>query len=105
MDQAEKIKGDLAVEDKKAAGARESIARQMADLEGKGKALEAQLKQLTAEMIGDVSPRWAAESKPAVEREELVDIRGLAQALWPGRDAIGKRKIVRSKGRQRSPAA
>jgi len=49
MDQAEKIKGDLAVEDKKAAGARESIARQMADLEGKGKALEAQLNQLTAE--------------------------------------------------------
>jgi len=49
MDQAEKIKGELAAEDKKAAGARESIARQMADLDEKGKALDAQLKQLTAE--------------------------------------------------------
>jgi len=49
MDQAEKIKGELAAEDKKAAGARESIARQMADLDEKGKALDAQLKQLSAE--------------------------------------------------------
>src|SRR2546423_3335241 len=36
MDQAEKLKGELAVEDKKASGARDSIARQMADLETKG---------------------------------------------------------------------
>jgi predicted nucleic acid-binding Zn-ribbon protein len=49
MDQAEKLKGELALEDKKAAGARESIARQMADLEQKGKTLEGQLNQLTAE--------------------------------------------------------
>jgi uncharacterized protein len=49
MDQAEKLKGDLAIEDKKASGARESIARQMADLEAKGKTLEGQLNQLTAE--------------------------------------------------------
>ena len=49
MDQAEKIKGEFAAEDKKAAGARESIARQTADLDEKGKALDAQLKQLTAE--------------------------------------------------------
>jgi predicted nucleic acid-binding Zn-ribbon protein len=49
MDQAEKLKGELATEDKKAAGARESIARQMADLEQKGKTLEGQLNQLTAE--------------------------------------------------------
>src|SRR5205807_3940264 len=49
MDQAEKIKGEIAAEDKKAAGSRESIARQMADLDEKGKALEAQLKKLTAE--------------------------------------------------------
>jgi predicted nucleic acid-binding Zn-ribbon protein len=49
MDQAEKLKGELAIEDKKAAGARESIARQMADLEQKGKTLEGQLNQLTAE--------------------------------------------------------
>jgi uncharacterized protein len=49
MDQAEKVKGELAIEDKKASGARESIARQMADLEEKGKTLQGQLDQLTAE--------------------------------------------------------
>src|SRR5947208_155096 len=49
MDQAEKLKGEVAAEDKKAAAAKESIARQMADLENKGKALDAQLNQLTAE--------------------------------------------------------
>ena len=49
MDQAEKLKGAFAIEDKKASGARESIARQMADLEAKGKTLEGQLNQLTAE--------------------------------------------------------
>ncbi len=37
MDQAEKVKVELAAEDKKASGARESIARQMADLERKEK--------------------------------------------------------------------
>jgi len=49
MDQAEKLKAELSVEDKKASGARESIARQIADLEEKGKTLEGQLNQLTAE--------------------------------------------------------
>jgi predicted nucleic acid-binding Zn-ribbon protein len=49
MDQAEKLKGELAIEGNKASGARESIARQMADLEQKGKTLEGQLNQLTAE--------------------------------------------------------
>ena len=49
MDQAEKAKAELSVEEKKAAGARDSIARQMADLETKGKALDAQLNQLNAE--------------------------------------------------------
>src|SRR5438045_8371109 len=49
MDQAEKLKTELAIEEKKAAGARESIARQMADLEEKGKTLEGQLNQLIAE--------------------------------------------------------
>jgi uncharacterized protein len=49
MDQADKLKAELAVEEKKAAGARESIQRQMADLDSKGKALEGQLNQLTAE--------------------------------------------------------
>ena len=49
MDQAEKIKAELVVEEKKAAGARDSINRQMADLDAKGKTLEGQLNQLTAE--------------------------------------------------------
>ena len=49
MDQAEKLKSELAIEDKKASGARESIARQIADLEQKGKTLDGQLNQLTAE--------------------------------------------------------
>jgi uncharacterized protein len=49
MDQAEKLKSELAVEDKKASGARESIARQMADLEEKGKTLQGQLDQLNGE--------------------------------------------------------
>ena len=49
MDQSEKLKAELAIEDKKASGARESIARQTADLEEKGKTLQGQLDQLTAE--------------------------------------------------------
>ncbi|HZC46992.1 MAG TPA: alkaline phosphatase family protein, partial [Candidatus Acidoferrum sp.] len=31
---------------------------------------KARLKALTAEMIGDVSPRWAADNKPGMTREE-----------------------------------
>jgi predicted nucleic acid-binding Zn-ribbon protein len=49
MDQAEKLKSELAIEEKKAAVARESIARQMKDLDEKGATLEGQLNQLTAE--------------------------------------------------------
>lgn len=49
MDQAEKVKSELAIEEKKANAARESISRQMADLEEKGKTLDGQLNQLTAE--------------------------------------------------------
>ena len=49
MDQADKLKVEIAAEGKKASGARESIARQMTDLEEKAKALEARLTALTAE--------------------------------------------------------
>jgi predicted nucleic acid-binding Zn-ribbon protein len=49
MDQAEKLKVDVAAEDKKASSARDSIARQMADLEEKAKTLDGRLNQLTAE--------------------------------------------------------
>ena len=37
------------------------------------------LKDRTIEMMGDISPRWTAEDKPAMHREEVVDIRGMAQ--------------------------
>jgi hypothetical protein len=49
MDQAEKSKGELAIEEKKASAARDSIARQMKDLDEKGATLDGQLNQLTAE--------------------------------------------------------
>ncbi|MFZ2059869.1 MAG: alkaline phosphatase family protein [Candidatus Binatus sp.] len=39
------------------------------------------LKALTAEMASDVSPRWAADNMPAMTREEIVDIRGMAQVI------------------------
>jgi predicted nucleic acid-binding Zn-ribbon protein len=43
------LKGELVIEDKKASGARESIARQMKDLDEKGATLEGRLNQLTTE--------------------------------------------------------
>ena len=49
MDQAEKVKIEVSAEEKKAAASRESIGRQMADLDEKGKALEARLNELTAD--------------------------------------------------------
>ncbi len=39
------------------------------------------LRDLTIEMIGDISPRWMADEKPAMHREEVVDIRGMAQLI------------------------
>jgi hypothetical protein len=42
---------------------------------------KARLKSLTAEMSADVSPRWAADKLPAMTREEIVDIRGMAQVI------------------------
>lgn len=49
MDQAEKVKVEVTAEEKKAASARDSIARQMGDLEEKAKTLDSRLSQLTAE--------------------------------------------------------
>jgi predicted nucleic acid-binding Zn-ribbon protein len=49
MDQAEKLKVEVAAEEKKASVSRDSIGRQMADLEQKGKTLEGRLNELTAE--------------------------------------------------------
>ena len=45
----DKLKADLAEEEKKAAAAKDSITRQTADLEDKSKALESQLQGLTTE--------------------------------------------------------
>jgi len=42
---------------------------------------KARLKALTAEMSADVSPRWAADNMSTMIREEIVDIRGLAQVI------------------------
>jgi hypothetical protein len=39
------------------------------------------LKAITAELSRDVSPRWMADKLPAMQREEIVDIRGMAQVL------------------------
>ncbi|MEY2482223.1 MAG: uncharacterized protein QOK24_751 [Verrucomicrobiota bacterium] len=49
MDQAEKAKVEVAAAEKNAAGGRESIARQMADLEQKAGTLEGRLNELSAE--------------------------------------------------------
>ncbi len=49
MVEADKIKADLAEDEKKAAVVKESIARQTADLDEKSKALESRLEGLTKE--------------------------------------------------------
>jgi len=49
MDQAEKLKAEASVEEKKSTAARESIGRQMTDLEQKATALNTRLKELTLE--------------------------------------------------------
>ncbi|MGH7813639.1 MAG: alkaline phosphatase family protein, partial [Candidatus Binataceae bacterium] len=42
---------------------------------------KARLKALTQEMISDISPRWMADKRPVMEREEIVDVRGMAPAI------------------------
>jgi len=49
MEQQDKLRAEVAAEEKKAAGAKDSIARQVTDLEAKAKALEARLQDLTKE--------------------------------------------------------
>jgi hypothetical protein len=49
MDQLDKIKVELGDEEKKARAGRESVARQLADLESKGGILDARLQELTNE--------------------------------------------------------
>ena len=57
MIEADKLKADLGVEEKKAATVKESVARQTADLEVKSKILESRLEELTnerAEIAGKI---------------------------------------------------
>lgn len=49
MEQADKLKAEIAMEEQKVAGARESVAKQLADLEQKGGALQARLQELNDE--------------------------------------------------------
>lgn len=51
MDQVDKLKMIVAAEEKKAAAARESGARQVADLEAKAKELEARMEELTRDRV------------------------------------------------------
>ncbi len=51
MMEADKLKADLGVEEKKAATVKESVARQTADLEVKSKTLESRLEELTKERV------------------------------------------------------
>lgn len=46
MEQVDKLKADVAAEEKKTAAGRESIARQMTDLDGKAQTLEVRLQEL-----------------------------------------------------------
>jgi predicted nucleic acid-binding Zn-ribbon protein len=57
MEQQDKLKAEVAAEEKKAAGTKDSIARQVTDLEAKDKALEARLQELMrdrAELAGKI---------------------------------------------------
>ena len=49
MDQVDKLKAEIALEEKTATAGRESVARQMSDLEGKTQALESRLEELAKE--------------------------------------------------------
>jgi predicted nucleic acid-binding Zn-ribbon protein len=57
MEQAEKLKAEFGADEKRAAVAKESISRQMTDLEAKSKTLESRLEDLTkerAELAGKI---------------------------------------------------
>ncbi len=49
MEQTDKLKAEIAMEEQKVAGARESVAKQLADLEQKGGALQTRLQELNDE--------------------------------------------------------
>jgi phosphonoacetate hydrolase len=45
-----------------------------------------QLKAITSELLADISPRWIEDGQDAVQRESVVDTRGVAQAVQLFRD-------------------
>ena len=49
MEQADKLKAEIGAEEKKAAATKESISRQMTDLQDKSKTLESRFQELTKE--------------------------------------------------------
>jgi phosphonoacetate hydrolase len=55
---------------------------------------KARLKALTAELAHDVSPRWEADGKHSMQREEIVDIRGIAQVMNLFEHCDGRRPPV-----------
>lgn len=67
MEQAETLQGEVVAEEKKAATARESLARQMADLEEKSKMLDTRLEELTKER-GALASKIEEESLSRFER-------------------------------------
>ena len=52
-----------------------------AALEGRVVGPRDRLKALTAELVGEIDPRWKADGHDGVQREALLDARGLAQML------------------------
>jgi hypothetical protein len=50
-------------------------------LEGRNLGNRARLKALTLELAEDVNPRWRADGHEAVEREAVLDTRGVAQVI------------------------
>jgi hypothetical protein len=50
-------------------------------LENRNLGNRARLKALTLELAADQNPRWRADGQAAVERESVIDTRGLAQVI------------------------
>ncbi|MDQ6861474.1 MAG: C4-type zinc ribbon domain-containing protein [Verrucomicrobiota bacterium] len=68
MDQVDKLKVEIAAEEKKAAAARELVARQVADLDAKAKTLDAQL----AELLKNRADLAAGVDEDVVDRYERL---------------------------------
>ncbi len=84
---ADKIKADLAEEEKKAAAVRESVARQTADLDEKSKALESQLQELSkerSELAGKIDEDLLAWFERLFESKGDAAVVGLEHGVCTG---------------------